>query len=146
MSRQRYWEMVDVGEGMPEYQLEVTPTLIADQVSGSQDYNLMHHDRAFAQSQGAPDMYLNTGFIEAMLCRLVTDWMGDSGTLKKLGIQMRRFNTFGDKLTIKGKVTHKEMNAGEHLVYCDVWVESDREGVTVPGKATISLPSNQLNH
>ena len=141
MNNKLYWEDVSEGQEIPAYELAVTPTLIADQVSGSQDYNLMHHDGDFARSQGAPDMYLNTGFIEAMLSRLITDWMGDDGWLEKMSIQMRRFNIFGDKLTVKGKVIGREIRDGAHLVQCEIWVENDREGVSVPGKATVRLPS-----
>ena len=141
MKKILYWEDVSEGQEIPSYELAVTPTLIADQVSGSQDYNLMHHDGDFARSQGAPDMYLNTGFIEAMLSRLITDWMGDDGWLEKMSIQMRRFNIFGDKLTVKGKVIAKEIQEGTHLIQCEIWVENDREGISVPGKATVRLPS-----
>lgn len=141
MKKILYWEDVSEGQEIPSYELAVTPTLIADQVSGSQDYNLMHHDGDFAKSQGAPDMYLNTGFIEAMLSRLITDWMGDDGWLEKMSIQMRRFNIFGDKLTVKGKVVAKEIQEGAHLIQCEIWVENDREGISVPGKATVRLPS-----
>ena len=141
MKKILYWEDVSEGQEIPSYELAVTPTLIADQVSGSQDYNLMHHDGDFARSQGAPDMYLNTGFIEAMLSRLITDWMGDDGWLEKMSIQMRRFNIFGDKLTVKGKVIAKEIQEGAHLIQCEIWVENDREGISVPGKATVRLPS-----
>ena len=141
MKKILYWEDVSEGQEIPSYELAVTPTLIADQVSGSQDYNLMHHDGDFAKSQGAPDMYLNTGFIEAMLSRLITDWMGDDGWLEKMSIQMRRFNIFGDKLTVKGKVVAKEIQEGAHLIQCEIWVENDREGINVPGKATVRLPS-----
>ena len=141
MKKILYWEDVSEGQEIPSYELAVTPTLIADQVSGSQDYNLMHHDGDFAKSQGAPDMYLNTGFIEAMLSRLITDWMGDDGWLEKMSIQMRRFNIFGDKLTVKGKVIAKEIQEGAHLIQCEIWVENDREGISVPGKATVRLPS-----
>lgn len=141
MKKILYWEDVGEGQEIPSYELAVTPTLIADQVSGSQDYNLMHHDGDFARSQGAPDMYLNTGFIEAMLSRLITDWMGDDGWLEKMSIQMRRFNIFGDKLTVKGKVVAKEIQEGAHLIQCEIWVENDREGISVPGKATVRLPS-----
>lgn len=139
--KQLCWENVEEGMEIPSYTLEVTPTLIVDQVSGSQDYNLVHHDREFAQSQGAPDAYLNTGFTEAMLCRLITDWIGDEGWLKKLSYQMRRFNTAGDTLTVKGKVSRKYMDDGDHCLECEVWVENQRDGISTPGTAIVILPS-----
>ena len=141
VGEQLYWENVEEGMEIPSYTLDVTPTLIVDQVSGSQDYNLVHHDKEFAQSQGAPDSYLNTGFTEAMLCRLVTDWIGSDGWLKKLSYQMRRFNIAGDKLSIKGKVSKKYVADGDHCLECEVWIENQRDGVSAPGTAVVILPS-----
>ena len=137
----RYWEDVTVGDALPSYTLEITTSLIVDQVSGSQDYNLMHHDTAFARAQGAPDAYVNTGFIEAFLARSVTGWMGDTGWMKKLRLEMRRFNALGDTIKVAGKVTGKRIEDGEHLVDCDVWVENNRDGISVPGGAVVRLPS-----
>ena len=138
--KQIYWDDVVEGMEIPSYALEVTPTLIVDQVSGSQDYFLVHHDREFAQSQGAPDVYLNTGFTEAMLLRLVTDWYGDEGWLKKLSCQMRRFNIAGDTLSVKGRVTKKYVDDKEHCVECEIWVENQRDGVSAPGTAVVIFP------
>jgi len=141
MTTNRYWEDVAVGDALPSYSLDITTSLIVDQVSGSQDFNLMHHDTAFARAQGAPDAYVNTGFIEAFLARSVTDWMGDTGWMKKLRLEMRRFNALGDTIKVCGKVTGKRIEGGEHLVDCDVWVENSRDGISVPGGAVVRLPS-----
>jgi len=141
MTRTVYWEDVKEGDALPSYSMPITTTLIVDQVSGSQDYNLMHHDTEFARRQGAPDAYVNTGFIEALLSRSLTDFMGDTGFLKKLKHQMRRFNALGDTIKVAGKVTGKRIEGNEHLVECEVWVENNRDGVSVPGSAIVRLPS-----
>ena len=140
MTRTVYWEDVKEGDALPSYSMPITTTLIVDQVSGSQDYNLMHHDTEFARRQGAPDAYVNTGFIEALLSRSLTDFMGDTGFLKKLKHQMRRFNALGDTIKVAGKVTGKRIEGNEHLVECEVWVENNRDGVSVPGSAIVRLP------
>lgn len=76
-----------------------------------------------------------------MLSRLITDWIGDEGWLKKLSYQMRRFNIAGDTLSVKGKVIKKYIDDKEHCVECEVWVENQRDGVSVPGTAIVILPS-----
>ena len=78
----------------------------------------------------------------AWLSQLVTDWIGDDGTLKKLWSQMRVPYRLGDINVCKGKVTKKYIEAGEHLLDCDIWVESQR-GVSTPGRATVALPSKK---
>ena len=54
---------------------------------------------------------------------------------------MRKMNLLGDLMTVKGKVTDKRVEDGDHLVEADVWCETDRQGVTTPCKATVILPS-----
>ena len=141
MSKQIYWEDVFVGSELPSYSLEVTPTLIVDHVSGSQDYNLYHHDEEFVHSKGIPNIFVNTRFTAAALCRLVTDWMGDQGWLKLFSYQMRRMNCPGDVMTIKGKVAGRYIDNDKHCVECEIWIENQREGITTPGKAVVVLPS-----
>ncbi len=71
----------------------------------------------------------------------LTNWMGDDGFLKKLQASYRLFNQYGDIQYIKGKVTKKYIENGEHLVDAEVWCENQRGKITAPGKATIRLPS-----
>jgi len=140
--KQLYWEDVEVGQEIPtSYSLKLDATRIVLQVSGTQDYYQVHHDRDFAQAQGVPDIFVNTGFLTATLGRLLTDWMGPEGWLRKFRLEMRKMNLLGDTLTMKGEVTDKYVQNGDHRVEADVWCETDREGVTTPCKATLILPS-----
>jgi acyl dehydratase len=75
------------------------------------------------------------------LGQFVTDWMGDDGTLKKLSCQVRHPSIMGDINFVKGKVTGKRLQNGEHLVDCEIWVENQAGLVTAPGSAIIALPS-----
>jgi len=75
------------------------------------------------------------------LGQLVTDWMGDDGTLKKYSCQVRHPSIMGDSNFVKGKVKSKRIENGEHLVECEIWVENQAGLVTAPGSALIALPS-----
>ncbi len=73
----------------------------------------------------------------------VSDWMGDAGTLKKFFAQIRGPNMMGDINVIKGKVTKKYVEDGEHLVDLDIFCENQGGNVTAPGRATVALPSKK---
>ena len=140
--KQLYWEDVEVGQEIPtSYSLKLDMTRLCLQVSGTQDYYPVHHDRDFARAQGVPDSFVNTGFLTAASGRLLTDWIGPGGWLRKFRIEMRKMNLLGDTMTVRGKVTGKYVQNGDHYVEADVWCETDREGVTTPCKATVILPS-----
>ncbi len=138
---QLYWEDVAEGQELKGYDLEINQTRVVQQVSGSQDFYAVHHDVAFAQAGGHPDIFLNTGFTRAALSRMLTDWAGDGGWLRRLRIEMRRMNRPGDTMRMRGRVVGKEVRDGEHCVDLEVWVENDREGITTPSQATVILPS-----
>ena len=144
--RQLYWEDVEVGQEIPSsYSLKLDATRFSLQVSGTQDYYPVHHDRDFARAQGVPDIFMNTGFLTAATGRLLTDWMGPEGWLSKYRIEMRKMNLLGDTMTVKGKVTDKYIREGLHCVDADVWCETDTQGVTTPCKATMILPAKYGN-
>lgn len=140
MSDTRYWDDVREGEALEGFSLELTMTRMVLQVSGTQDFYPVHHDRDFARAGGHADIFANTGFLRAALCRLVTDWMGDAGFLSRLAFQMRRPHLLGDILSVRGRVTRAWTEGGRHGVDLDVWVENPRDGVATPGSAIVLLP------
>ncbi len=77
------------------------------------------------------------------LGQFATDWMGDDGTLKKYSCQVRHPSIMGDSNFVKGKVTGKRLEKGEHLIDCEIWVENQAGLVTAPGSAVIALPTKK---
>ncbi len=138
---QRYWEDVAEGDELPGYELELTWTRMVEQVSGSQDFYPVHHDPDFAAEAGHPAIFYNTGFTRAALCRLLTDWIGPRGWLRRLRFEMRRMHRGGDTIRVRGRVAAKRRGEGERgEVDIELWIENDREGVGTPATATVELP------
>jgi acyl dehydratase len=141
---QLFWEDVTVGEDIPTgYSLKLDMSRFVLQVSGTQDWYPVHHDRDFARSQGVPDVFMNTGFLTAATGRIITDWIGPCGWLKKYSIQMRKMNLLGETMHVKGTVTKKYIVEEDHVVEADVWCETDGQGITTPCTATVILPTKK---
>src|SRR3989337_1421229 len=113
---QPYWEDVEVGQEIEGFSLDITPRREYLQVSGSQDWYPVHFDQAFARKAGHADVFMNTGFLQAALVRVISDWMGDDGFLKRLRFEMRRQQRPGDTMACKGRVAAKREERGECLV------------------------------
>ncbi len=137
---ERYWEDVAVGDDVPGFSKTLGWTEMVLQVSGSQDWNLVHHDSDFARDSGMDGIFYNTGWTTGMLGRVLTDWAGRSGWVEKLSFQMRGMNTSGATVRAHARVTGKRQEDGRALVDLDIFLESDQAGVTTPGKATVRLP------
>jgi acyl dehydratase len=128
------------GETLEGFTLALTMTRMVQQVSGTQDFYPIHHDRDFAREAGHADVFVNTGFLRAALCRLLTDWIGDDGFLSRLAFQMRRPHLLGDTIRVRGRVTRRWRSGARGAVDLDVWIENPRDGVATPGTATVFLP------
>ena len=142
-TEQTWYDDVRVGDRIDGYDLQLTHTKMAEQVSGSQDFYAVHHDPEFAREAGHESIFYNTGFTQAALCRVLTDWAGPQGWLRKFRFEMRRMLVPDDTVHARAKVVAKR-NDDEHdghgLVDLEVWLETDRVGVTTPGWATVRLP------
>jgi hypothetical protein len=74
---------------------------------------------------------------------VLTNWMGDEGFLWKSSTQIRGLNMQGDTTWCKGNVVRKYRDNGRHCVDIDCWCENQRGEVTIPGTATVILPSRE---
>lgn len=115
---------------------------VSDPETGAPDFpSAVHWSDAYARQIGAPAAYDIGGQRISFLGHLMTNWMSDDGQLKRLYVELRRFNILGDVLYCKGRVTRKWQEASQHLVECEIWAENQRAEVTAPGKAVVALPS-----
>jgi acyl dehydratase len=138
-----FWEDVSVGDDLPAVELPITAKRLHLQTSGSQDWYPVHFDPAFARKSGHEDVFMNTGFIQAALVRVITDWMGDGGFLRRLKFEMRRQHRPGDTVVCRARVIAKEDREGEGRIELEVWAENQREGIATPGEATVVLPRKE---
>ena len=143
MSQQLFFE--DVREGMELPVLEKNPTTqqLVRYAGASGDYYQIHYDQEFARANGLPNVILHGALKNAFLGHLMTDWIGERGTLKKLSAQYRGMDTPGTPIYAKGVVTKRYDEAGEHMVECDIWLENETGEKTTPGTAVVSLPSRE---
>jgi acyl dehydratase len=139
------WEDTQSGDEIDGPPQLLSWSAVVLQVSGSQDWNLVHHDPDYSQASGHDQIFFNTGWTAGTLSRLLTDWMGRLGWLCHLDFRMTGMNVRGDTVRARGRVRGKRIDeAGDHLVELDVWLDNDRRGVTTSGAAVVRLPSASL--
>ncbi len=105
-----------------------------------------HHRESTAKEVGVPGVYDYGPQRSSWMASLVTNWMGDSGFLKRIRTQMRGFNIMGDCTWARGKVTRKYIKDGNALVDIEIRGENQRGELTTPGLATVLLPSLNPEH
>ncbi len=140
MDTQIFFE--DVTEGMTLPSLEKTPsnTLLFLYSSITWNPQRIHFDKDFTQGEGYRDIVVHGPLRGAFLSQLLTGWIGEQGTLKKLSYANRDIAYVNERLVCKGLVTKKWTEAGTGHVACDVWVENAEEARLTLGSATVLLP------
>ncbi len=116
-----------------------------DPETGVQDHPHRGHWESFmAREVGMPGVYDMGPHRVSWFSRYITDWMGDNAFLVSLSAQLRRPNIVGDVTRIHGRVARKWEEEGFHFVECDLIAVNQRQEITMPGKAVVSLPSARL--
>ena len=112
------------------------------EAGGGLEYTGIGHLRdSVAEAVGVPGAYDYGPQRVSWMGTLLTNWMGDDAFLKRLRVECRRFNVYGDTQWCKGKVVRKYLSNEAPLVDLEIWAENQRGEVTAPGYATVMLPS-----
>jgi len=152
LGKQLYWEDVEIDSEVTPLGKIATTHMLVRWAGASGDFNPLHYEDTFAESQGVGKPIVHGQLKRAWLAQLVTDWIGEEGTIKKFSCQFRGMDyprlmksksesQEGETWWCKGRVTNKYMEGGEHLVDCEIWVENAKGETTTQGSATVVLPS-----
>jgi len=130
---------VTVGQALPTLEIAVTATLVVAGAIASRDFMPVHHDRAYAQSQGAPDIFMNILSDTGYCSRFLTDWAGPDAMVRRLAIRLGVPVFPGDLLVYTGEVTGVADDGDEGIVEIALRATTAL-GDHVTGTATVTLP------
>ena len=134
------FDEVEVGQELPEFVLEITPTVIVSTAIATRDYQDVHHDRDLAKQKGSKDIFMNILTTNGYVGRYITDWTGPEAILKHVSIRLGAPNYPYDSMRMTGKVTSKELVDGEGIVTVDI-VGRNSLGDHVTGTVRLALPT-----
>jgi acyl dehydratase len=135
------WQAVQVGDAIPEMVIDVTPTRVVAGAIASRDFMPVHHDRDYANQQGAPDIFMNILTDTAYCSRFLTDWAGPDAMIHRLAIRLGVPVHPGHTLTYTGEVTG--VTREDDLAIIDVTLRAMNElGEHIGGTAQLSVPAS----
>ena len=132
------WHDVRVGDTLPELSVEVTATVIVAGAIATRDFMPVHHDRAYANAQGAPDIFMNILSSNAHSSRFLTDWAGPDSMVKRLSIRLGVPVFPGSTLTFTGAVTATSRAGDEGTIEVELRATSEL-GDHLTGTAVLGL-------
>ncbi len=147
-----YWEDIEIGTQLPVLAKIATTEMLVKWAGATGDFVPLHYDEAFAKSQGLENVLVHGLLKQAWLIQLVTNWMGDDGTLRRFSCQYRGMDHprpmktltephDGETWQCKGSVMAKYVDGEAHCVELEIGVENGKGDNTTPGTAIVVLPS-----
>jgi hypothetical protein len=100
----------------------------------------VHWDQELSTAIGAPGPYDYGPERITWLSQLMTDFIGDAGILRRLNVQVRRFNVIGDLTRCRGTVARKYRDGERRCIECNLSAVNQRGEVTAQGMAVAELP------
>jgi acyl dehydratase len=103
-------------------------------------YSQQHEDFNLASQRGMPGPFDNGVMRFAWVAPLVTNWMGDDGFLRRLYVQVKTPNIYGDTTWYRGKVVEKIRGADGAIVKIQITGINQVGITTTTGEADVILP------
>ena len=124
-----------VGDEIPELVKHPTTRQLVQYAGASGDFYEIHYDQEYARSVALPGVILHGLLKAGYLGQLVTDWLGDRGTLKTFEVSYRGLDVPGRPYRCRGKITRVDGNEVE----LEIWGEDPEGKQTTIGTATVEM-------
>jgi acyl dehydratase len=139
---QLHWD--DVQEGQEISFVEEMPSQrLVVWAAASHDFYQIHYDDDFAKGNNLPDIIVHGALKGMLVGRLLDEWIGDEGWIKRWGVSYRGMDKAREDLTVWARVTKKYEESGEALVDLDVGVrQADGTTETTPAEVFVYVLSS----
>lgn len=139
---QIYFEEIAVGYVLPGR--EFGPLTIVDTVrwAGVQEnWATLHFDREYVRERSGLRTFIASGaYRQALLIRMMTDWIGARGFLRKMSVRHTHPTFEGDLMRYSGKVVERSARADDPWVACELEGQNQEGKPILTGRCTVTLP------
>lgn len=132
---------VEVGTELLAQTFSVTRATLVQYAGASGDFNPIHWNEKFAVEVGLPDVIAHGMFTMAEAIRVVTDWVGDPGSVLEYGVRFTKpvvvpNDEKGATIEVSGKVAAK---LDDNTVRVDLTATSGGQKVLGMSRAVVRL-------
>jgi acyl dehydratase len=137
-----FFDNVDVGGFIPSR--DYGPLTIVDTVrwAGLQEnVQHLHFDRDHVRQHNGLRTFIASGaYRQALLIRMLTDWIGPRGWLRKINVR-HTYSTFeGDMMRFSARIVEKSSDSSDPWIVCDLEGRNQENRQILTGGCTLILP------
>jgi len=140
MKAQNYYEDINVGHNIKPVTKCIDRKQLVMYAGASQDFNEFHYDDEVAKKAGHKGIIIHGALKSAWLAKLIVDFAGDQGQLKKFNVSYRGVDFPYEELKCYGKVTKKRIIDSNGIIELEVYLENAEGRITTPCFAEVELP------
>jgi len=137
------FEDVTVGMKLPQLVKRPTPVSLFMFSAAIWMPHRLHYDLEFARSVGLKNIIVHGPLQIGYLIQMITNWLGENGTLKKLSYRHHASAFPGDELTCKGVIAATREEGGKGCVDIELTLENQDKDLLVSGTATVIIPTKR---
>ena len=142
MKQSVYFDDVAVGDSVPAR--EYGPLTVVDTVrwAGLQEnWQHLHYDRDHVREHNGLRTFIASGaYRQALLTRVLTDWIGARGWLRKMSVR-HTYSTFeGDIMHFGARVAEKSEDPADPWIVFDLHGTNQDDKQILTGRCTLILP------
>ncbi len=140
---QIYFEDLTCGSALPSRQYG--PLTVADTVrwAGLQEnWSQLHFDRDYVREHNGMRTFIASGaYREALLFRMLTDWVGPKGQLNKINLR-HTYSTFeGDSISYGGTITEMSPSSADPWIRCEIEGKNQDGRQILTGSCVLIVPA-----
>ena len=137
-----YFDDVTVGGIIPAR--DYGPLTIVDTVrwAGLQEnWQHLHYDRDHVREHNGLKTFIASGaYRQALLVRMLTDWIGPRGWLRQISVR-HTYSTFeGDIMRFSARIAEKSPDPSEPWIVCELVGTNQEDNQILTGRCTLVLP------
>ena len=140
---QIHFEDLSCDDVLPER--EYGPLTVADTVrwAGLQEnWSQLHFDRDYVREHNGMRTFIASGaYRESLLFRMLTEWVGPKGRLKKITLR-HTYSTFeGDRILYSGRITEKSSTSDDPWIRCEIEGKNQEGRQILTGFCVLIVPA-----
>jgi len=137
-----FFDDIDVGDAIPSR--DYGPITIVDTVrwAGLQEnVQQLHFDRDHVRQHNGLRTFIASGaYRQGLLIRMLTDWLGPRGWLRKIKVRHTHSTFEGDMMRFSGQVAAKSADFSDPWIVCDLEGKNQEVRQILTGRCTLILP------
>lgn len=124
-----------VNDPLPVREWYPTQLQLRQYAEASGDFNPIHLDDAYARRAGLDSVIAHGMLTMAQMGALLTDWLGEKGTLKSFEVRFETIVRVGERLVFSGYIKDILSNA----VVCDLMAANAKGEKVLTGSAVVTF-------